>query len=254
MPAWLSPKTHDLPGGTQWIKSLSACPNGHNAFRAKHSFELFSLRFLCFEKIKARDNTPNVCLPLINIASLLKFVGYYWTPNLTFSTSYKSNTICKSVIIPFYISKVYHKRHGLLYFSIFLLFNYIWHTYYISFRCTAYWLDIYITYEVMPAISLVPTWHHTYSSQYDWLYSLCCTLHPLWLFRNHQFLLLNLFPFFTQPLSSHPIWQTSVYPLYHEFVSILFVHLFCVLDSTCKWNHMTFVFLCLMYFTMHSTL
>lgn len=33
-----------------------------------------------------------------------------------------------------------------------------------------------------------------------------------------------------------------------EFISVLFVHLFCFLNSTCKWNHV-FVFFCLPYFT-----
>ena len=34
----------------------------------------------------------------------------------------------------------------------------------------------------------------------------------------------------------------------------MFVHLFCFLDSTYKYNHMVFVFLCMTYFTKHKTL
>lgn len=30
----------------------------------------------------------------------------------------------------------------------------------ISFRCTTLWLDIYVTYGVIPPVSLVPTLHH----------------------------------------------------------------------------------------------
>lgn len=40
------------------------------------------------------------------------------------------------------------------------------------------WLDINITYEVIPPISLVPTWHHAKLLQHYCLYSLRCTLHP----------------------------------------------------------------------------
>ena len=53
-------------------------------------------------------------------------------------------------------------------------------------------------------------------------------------------LLFNPFTFFTT-LHSLPLWQLSVY--------FYFVCLFCSLDSTCKWNHMVFVFLWLAYFT-----
>ena len=33
---------------------------------------------------------------------------------------------------------------------------------------------------------------------------------------------------------------------------VTFIHLFCFIAFTCKWNHMTFVFLCLIHFTLHS--
>ena len=33
--------------------------------------------------------------------------------------------------------------------------------YYISFRCTAELLDIYIPYKAFILVSLIPTWHHT---------------------------------------------------------------------------------------------
>ena len=39
----------------------------------------------------------------------------------------------------------------------------------------------------------------------------------------------------------------------YESVPILFVSLFCSLDSTFKWNHMVLVFLWLAYFTQHNT-
>ena len=47
------------------------------------------------------------------------------------------------------------------------------------------------------------------------------------------------------------LWQLLVCCLYLWvcFSFVLFVHLFCFLDSTYKWNQMVFVFLCLTCFT-----
>ena len=45
--------------------------------------------------------------------------------------------------------------------------------FYVSFRYTGEWLDIYIINEVISLISLVSTW------LYYWLYCLRCTLHPM---------------------------------------------------------------------------
>ena len=60
-----------------------------------------------------------------------------------------------------------------------------------------------------------------------------------WLYCNCQFVFLNLF----HPApNAHP--QSCLSSVSIESVSVLFVHLFC-LDSTYKWNHMVFVFLCL---------
>ena len=58
--------------------------------------------------------------------------------------------------------------------------------------------------------------------------------------------------FFLNPITqSHnpsPLVAVSLFSTY-ESVSILFVSLFCSLDSTYEWNHMVFVFLWLAYFT-----
>ena len=69
-----------------------------------------------------------------------------------------------------------------------------------------------------------------------------------WLFCNCQFVLLNPFIFF------HPACQAPLPSGSHEFVLCIYesasfscVHLF--VDFTYKWDYMTFVFLCLTYFT-----
>ena len=51
-----------------------------------------------------------------------------------------------------------------------------------------------------------------------------------------------------------PLWQPLVFSLQLCFCFVMFVHLFYFLDSTYKWNHMVFVFLCLTYFTWHNAL
>ena len=88
----------------------------------------------------------------------------------------------------------------------------------------------------------VPTWHHTYLLEYCWLYSLCYILHPYDYFvtTNLYFLIPSPFPLVPSPL---PLWQPSVYV--YEFVSILFIHLFCSLDFIYIyiWNHAELVFL-----------
>ena len=85
-----------------------------------------------------------------------------------------------------------------------------------------------------------------------WLYSPCCTLHPVThLFCNWKFVPLDLphiFHFSFQPLlfSSNHLFALCIY----DFVLILFVTAFqfTVSDSTYKWNHTVFVFL---HLTLH---
>ena len=86
--------------------------------------------------------------------------------------------------------------------------------YYISFRCTTEWLDIYITYKVISLLRLVPIWHHTQLLQYCWLYFLCCTLHPHDCFYFWPFYIVFLSPFSPILPTSPSIWQTSIYSLY----------------------------------------
>ena len=59
--------------------------------------------------------------------------------------------------------------------------------------------------------------------------------------------LLNPFTFFTQSLNSLPSDSCRPVLCIYESVSILFVSLFCSLDSTHKCNHMVLAFLWLAY-------
>ena len=60
---------------------------------------------------------------------------------------------------------------------------------------------------------------------------------------------LNPFTFFTQPPTPFPPDYCQSVLCISESVSILFVGLFCFLDSTYKWNHVVFIFLWPAYFT-----
>ena len=57
-------------------------------------------------------------------------------------------------------------------------------------------------------------------------------------------------PPFLSPLVTTSLSSTSV----SLFLLYLYSHLLCFLDSTYKWYHTVFVFLCLTYFTKHNTL
>ena len=74
-----------------------------------------------------------------------------------------------------------------------------------------------------------------------------------WLFCNCQFVLLNPFTFF---IHTPPIWPPSKCCLYLwvYFCSACSFILVFFLDFTYIWNYMAFVFVCLTYFTQHSTI
>ena len=66
---------------------------------------------------------------------------------------------------------------------------------------------------MITTISLVTICHYTKLLQYYWLYSLCCTLHPLTYFITGSLYILISFTYFTHPpvpISS----ATTVYSLY----------------------------------------
>ena len=71
---------------------------------------------------------------------------------------------------------------------------------------------------------------------------------PILISVSMRFLFFIPSPFFTQHHNALPSDSCqSVLYLLDESVSILFVNIFCPLDSTCEWNHV-FLFLWLAYF------
>ena len=56
------------------------------------------------------------------------------------------------------------------------------------------------------------------------------------------------FMYLVQPLPLSPLANTSLFSVsVNQFRFVTFIHLFCFLDSTHKWDHTVFVFLCLTY-------
>ena len=56
------------------------------------------------------------------------------------------------------------------------------------------------------------------------------------------------------PPSLSPLVTTSSLCLWVCFYFVIFICLFYFLDSTCKWKHTVFAFLCLIYFIKYNTL
>ena len=65
---------------------------------------------------------------------------------------------------------------------------------------------------------------------------------------NYQFVILNPFPFFTH--SSPNPFPLATISLFSTSMSLFQFCLFCSLDSPYKWNHVVFVFLCLIPFSL----
>ena len=94
-----------------------------------------------------------------------------------------------------------------------------------------------------PPISLILTWHHTQILQYYWLYSQCRNLYPYDYFVTTHLYFSIPSPFSPSPPNSLPSGNHQSVLCVLKSASVLFVHLYCSLDSTYKWNHMVFVFL-----------
>lgn len=91
-------------------------------------------------------------------------------------------------------------------------------------------------------ISLVAIRRRTQSLQCRWVCSLCCTSHPhdcVYIWRL-DFLTPSPFTHSPSPL---PSGSRSFVLRIHEFARVLFLCLFCCLDSLCKWNHGVLIFL-----------
>ena len=103
-------------------------------------------------------------------------------------------------------------------------------TYCIGFRCTVQWLDIYITYVVIPSHNA-----NTHLAPYI-VITILLTIFPMLyfisqrLFCNCYFVFLILSNFFTQPSNPPPISQLLVCSL----CLLVFLVYFLFLDSTYK--------------------
>ena len=113
----------------------------------------------------------------------------------------------------------------------------------------------------MPSTYLTYNWkfvpfdylcHQTNILGYHWLYSPhLCALRPLHfilmthLFCNWRLVPLTLPHLFLSSPNILPLWQSPVCFLQLSlcFCFLIFINLFCILDSTCKWNHTVFVIL-----------
>ena len=95
---------------------------------------------------------------------------------------------------------------------------------------------------------------------WTWISCVACRLFTIWvtmevctfyLFYIWKFVPLNLSHLFFFSLHCPLLWQPPVCSLYQWVCCylVMFVHPFCFLDSTYKWNHTVFFFLCLTYFT-----
>ena len=108
--------------------------------------------------------------------------------------------------------------------------------YYISFRCTKQWLDVYIHYEVIILVSSTHLTPYIYITMFPTMFpTLFPTLYltSLWLFFfNYNLNFLTTLPFSSIPSKPSPIWRPSIYSLYLWVCICLFVHLYCSLDYT----------------------
>ena len=99
------------------------------------------------------------------------------------------------------------------------------------------------------SVSLAMICHRT---QLQWRRWLC--FHVVRYIRVTQFVMASLCFLIPLPFATSPLGQPSVWsPYLSLFLSCLFVHLFCFLDSTYKWDLMAFVFLSnLFHITQYS--
>ena len=114
----------------------------------------------------------------------------------------------------------------------------------ISFKYTKLWFDTFIHTKWS-------LWCQLASVMYSY-YSIitifpCCTIHSYSLFYSWK--LYFLIPITSFPIGiPPPLCQPLIVLCVYESVFVSFVHLFYFLNSTYKWDHTVFVFLCLTRF------
>ena len=164
---------------------------------------------------------------------------HLWLPSSNFPYSYPSSLVRANLVS---FSE---------FFSVCVCFKYNWPK--TLFYCyTTSWLDISIHFIMFTTISLVMIYHHMMILYYYWLYSLHCTFNIpdsfiLQMLSTYLFISLT---YFSPPPIIPPVEQPPACFLYNPVSVLLYVCSFvCFLDSTCKWNHSIFLFLCVTYFT-----
>lgn len=97
--------------------------------------------------------------------------------------------------------------------------------YYICFRSIIQLFSMYISYDVIITISLIPICHHAKLLPYYWLYSLCRTLDPVvCLFSKWKFVpLIALQLFHPWNISSLKITISVQVPIIPSFFSLLYM-------------------------------
>ena len=107
---------------------------------------------------------------------------------------------------------------------------------YVSSRCTTYPFDISIHYKIITTVSLVTICHHAKLLQYHLISSPHCTFNPHDSFVVTESLyLLSSFNYFSTPSTSLPSGNhLFVFCICNLICFIMFVHLFCFLDSRYK--------------------
>ena len=139
-----------------------------------------------------------------------------------FINKYLLNPLCENWLEWWLSEKVKISHYLFIYYSLYSILSCT------SFRYTAEWLN---SHKCPLNIS------GTHLELYI-VIILLLTIFPilyfisLWLFYNYQFVLFNLFTFFTQSPKSLPSCNHKLVLCIRESVSIWFVHLFCSLDST----------------------
>lgn len=86
-----------------------------------------------------------------------------------------------------------------------------------------------------------------------WLYSLCCTLHPVSnLFTHFIFYLLIPYPYFATPPHFSPLLIISLFSIFVNLFLCCISRLLYFLDSTYMWRNTVFVFVWLTSLTIMS--
>lgn len=141
-----------------------------------------------------------------------------------------ANGIKKTCVFCYRVSPVVKNFRSTKRIVVLLAFNEP--TFCVSFRCTAQWLDIYKSYEVIPTMSLAPTWHYARLLQYYWLFSGLYFTSP-WLFRNCRFLLLNPFTFLAARDNAFNLQVEALPPPSGRLTKLR--------SPTCKWKGFLFL-------------